>query len=160
PGGKETVTPMRTIDCEACLRFALFGERYSYSGWHMDILNGTYVTIVTGLKAWFIYTGPWTDKEKTEFSQKGMTWTPAPGTVKMIVLRPEDTLVMRPGFPVIHAVLTLDDSLAAGGMIWANTAIPKIMENLAYILPYAVTTNELIPRQLPEYLDALYAYVT
>ncbi|KAI4612116.1 uncharacterized protein J4E87_010306 [Alternaria ethzedia] len=114
-GGKETKT--RTIDCEACLQFVLYGERFSFSGWHLDVLNGTWLTTITGFRAWFIYTGPWTEKEQKELETSGAQWRPAAEHVEIILLRPGDTLIMRPSHPVVHCVLTLDDSIARGGII-------------------------------------------
>ncbi|KAF2105295.1 hypothetical protein BDV96DRAFT_655755 [Lophiotrema nucula] len=49
-------------------------------------------------------------------------------------------------YAVVHAVLTLDDSIAAGGMIWEAVSVSKIMENLAYIIPNETSTNEYTPR--------------
>lgn len=62
---------------------------------------------------------------------------------------------MRPGYPVVYAVLTLDDSLAAGGMLWASDSVSRIMVNMKYVVENTEVTNEDIPQQLPEYLDAL-----
>jgi hypothetical protein len=43
---------------------------------------------------------------------------PALGKIKGVVLRPGETLIMRPGYPVLHALLTIEDSFMLGGMIW------------------------------------------
>jgi hypothetical protein len=156
-GGKEAKT--RTIDCESCFRFVLYGERYSFSGWHMDVLNGTWLTIVTGFRAWFIYTGPWTKKEQDEFASAGAHWEPHADYVQLILLRPGDTLIMRPGYPVVHCVLTLDDSIARGGMIWSAADIEKIVSNIEFIISTPTVTNEHIPRQLLDYFDMLKEYL-
>jgi hypothetical protein len=156
-GGKEAKT--RTIDCESCFRFVLYGERYSFSGWHLDVLNGTWLTVATGFRAWFIYTGPWTGEEKHAFARAGAHWKPPSQHVEMILLHPGDTLIMRPGHPVVHCVLTLDDSIARGGMIWSAVDMEKIVSNIDFIISRPMTTNEHIPRQLPDYLDLLEKYL-
>ena len=51
----------REIDLQSCLTFGLFAQRGSFSGWHVDVLNGTYVSCIAGLKAWFIHQHPLTE---------------------------------------------------------------------------------------------------
>ncbi|KAK7177461.1 hypothetical protein PSPO01_16489 [Paraphaeosphaeria sporulosa] len=69
--GKLSVQPARLVDLEACLKFLLYGERGSFSGYHMDVLNGTWVQCKTGLKLWLVYCGPWDEFKKA--TQK-MVW--------------------------------------------------------------------------------------
>jgi hypothetical protein len=155
--GKEDYRPGRNIDLEACIRFVLFGERASLSLYHVDVLNGTWVQCLSGVKGWYVYQGPWTSKEQAEFRDYGTQWKPAAGTMKMILLEPGDTLIMRPGHLVIHAVLTLEDSLMAGGMMWPESAkeLEALFENLQYIALSPMVTNEHHSKQLPEILESL-----
>ncbi|KAF2688456.1 hypothetical protein K458DRAFT_293613, partial [Lentithecium fluviatile CBS 122367] len=87
-------------------------------------------------------------------------WKPAPTTVQGILLRPGDTLIMRPGYQVIHAVLTIEDSFMTGGMIWPESPIAQVMANMGYILQNNLSTNEDAPRQLPQVLNELETHVT
>ncbi|KAL5373476.1 hypothetical protein DPSP01_012665 [Paraphaeosphaeria sporulosa] len=62
---------------------------------------------------------------------------------------------MRPGYPVIHVVLTIEDSFMTGGMIWPKSSIAQVMTNMGYILQNSLSTNEDAPRQLPQVLNEL-----
>ncbi|KAF2741701.1 hypothetical protein M011DRAFT_413993 [Sporormia fimetaria CBS 119925] len=157
--GKESVRPAQLIDIEACLQFLLFGERGCFSSYHMDILNGTWVQCKTGLKLWLIYCGEWDETVQSSYGEQGLEWNPTPGSVQGILLRPGDTLIMRPGYPVIHAVLTIEDAFMTGGMIWSENSIGNIMANLEFILTNMDTTNEQAPRQLPQILERLELHV-
>ncbi|KAK7178207.1 hypothetical protein PSPO01_15741 [Paraphaeosphaeria sporulosa] len=97
--GKLSVQPARLVDLEACLKFLLYGERGSFSGYHMDVLNGTWVQCKTGLKLWRVCCGPWDEAVQKRYAEDGLDWKPAPATVQGILLRPGDTLIMRPGYP-------------------------------------------------------------
>jgi len=157
--GKESVRTAQLMDLEACLKFLLFGERGCFSSYHMDILNGTWVQCKTGLKLWLIYCGEWDETVKSSYGEHGLEWRPAPGSIQGILLRPGDTLIMRPGYPVIHAVLTIEDTFMTGGMIWSENRIGNIMANLEFILTNMDATNEQAPRQLPQILDRLDLHV-
>ena len=157
--GKLSVQPTQLVDLEACLKFLLYGERGSFSGYHMDVLNGTWVQCKTGLKLWLVYCGPWDEEAQKSYAKDGLSWKPAPTTVQGILLRPGDTLIMRPGYPVIHAVLTIEDSFMTGGMIWPEGSIVQVMANMGYILQNNLSTNEDAPRQLPQVLNELETHV-
>ncbi|CAO2653031.1 Nn.00g024420.m01.CDS01 [Neocucurbitaria sp. VM-36] len=156
--GKQHSVPNWLFDVTACLRFCLFGDRGALSLNHLDVLNGTWVTCLSGCKLWFVYDGPWNDEVKAKFVNEGTTWVPQ-GQMKLIVLQPGDTLIMRPGYPIVHSVLTLEDSIMVGGMIWSQDNITNIIENLQYIMhkDRASVTNEHVPKQLPEYIESLLA---
>jgi hypothetical protein len=158
--GKLSVQPAQLVDLEACLKFLLYGERGSFSGYHMDVLNGTWVQCQTGLKLWLVYCGPWDEAVQQSYAEDGLNWKPAPGTVQGILLRPGDTLIMRPGYPVIHAVLTIEDSFMTGGMIWPEGSVAQVMTNMGYILQNNLSTNEDAPRQLPQVLNELETHVS
>ncbi|KAK7178331.1 hypothetical protein PSPO01_15619 [Paraphaeosphaeria sporulosa] len=66
---------------------------------------------------------------------------------------------MRPGYPVIHAVLTIEDSFMTGGMIWPESSIAQVMTNIDYILQNNLSTNEDALRQLPQVLNELETHV-
>lgn len=157
--GKLSLEPARLVDLEACLKFLLYGERGSFSGYHMDVLNGTWVQCKTGLKLWLVYCGPWDETAQKSYAKHGLDWKPAPATVQGILLRPGDTLIMRPGYPVVHAVLTIEDSFMTGGMIWPESSLSQVMTNMGYILQNDLSTNEAAPRQLPQVLNELETHV-
>jgi hypothetical protein len=138
----------REIDLQSCLTFGLFAQRGSFSGWHVDVLNGTYVTCVAGLKAWFIHQHPLTEAEKVAFAQDGQRWRPHPSRVKLILLRPGDTLYMPAGEVVPHAPVTVTDCLMKGGMLWDTLRMRDILSNIAWITENNDVTNESIPAQL------------
>ncbi|KAK7178567.1 hypothetical protein PSPO01_15384 [Paraphaeosphaeria sporulosa] len=157
--GKLSVQPARLVDLETSLKFLLYGERGSVSGYHMDVLNGTWVQCKTGLKLWLVHCDPWDEAVQKAYAEDGLDWKPAPATVQGILLRPGDTLIMRPGYPVIHAVLTIEDSFMTGGMIWPESSIAQVMTNIGYILQNSLSTNEDAPRQLPQVLNELETHV-
>jgi hypothetical protein len=66
---------------------------------------------------------------------------------------------MRPRYPVVHYILTLDDSIARGGMIWSAADIEKIVSNIEFIISTPTVTNEHIPHQLLNYFDMLKEYL-
>ncbi|KAH7070843.1 hypothetical protein FB567DRAFT_554641 [Paraphoma chrysanthemicola] len=156
--GKEQSTPNWLVDATACLRFCLWGERGAVSLNHLDILNGTWVTCLSGVKLWFVYDGPWNEEIRMKFKNTGSTWVPL-GHTKVIVLRAGDTFIMRPGYPIVHSVLTLQDSIMVGGMIWSQPDLVHCMANIKYIMDkdHADVTNEHIPKQLPAYFNELLA---
>jgi len=138
----------REVDLQSCLTFGLFAQRGSFSGWHVDVLNGTYVSCMAGLKAWFIHQHPLTEAEKAAFAKKGHRWRPHPSRVKLILLRPGDTLYMPAGELVPHAPITVTDCLMRGGMLWDTLRIRDILSNIAWITENNDVTNESIPAQL------------
>jgi hypothetical protein len=135
------------------MHFCLFGDRLSISLSYLDVLNSTWVTCLSGFKLWFIYDGPWTEKEQADFQIHGQTWMLV-GYMKLVLLRPGDTFIMRPGHPIVYAVLTLDDSIMVGGMIWPEGGLRAVTNHITYIAENDETTNEHVPRQLLEYIDA------
>jgi hypothetical protein len=137
----------RAIDMQSCLTFGLYAQRGSFSGWHVDVLNGTYVTCLTGLKAWFIHL-PLTDKEKDDLAKDGPDWEPDLSRVRLILLRPGDTLYMPPGELVAHAPMTIVDCLMKGRMLWDMLRFRDILTNTSWITENNKASNESIPEQL------------
>jgi hypothetical protein len=152
---KTAVEDIQHVDLESCLKFVLYGERGVISGYHADVLNGTYVMVVSGYKLWFVPSRRLTELEETEFGSKGPNWQPPPDLFRAVVLRPGDTFVMRSGYLNPHFVLTGEDSLTIGGMEWVVDSLPSIMQQLKFIIPRYNATNEDVPRQLPDILNKL-----
>ena len=153
--GKAKTEPDHLVDLESCLRFALLAERRALILSHLDILNGTWVTCLTGIKFWFVYQGLLDERIQSCFAEDGPEWQPERGSFKGILLEPGDTLIMLPGRLIVHSVWTLDDCLMAGGMMWSIKSIGKIMNNLEYIMSNPRVTNEHIPRQFTAIIDTL-----
>jgi len=145
----------REIDLQSCLTFGLFAQRGSYSGWHVDVLNGTYVTCKAGLKAWFIHQHPLTEAEVAAFTEAGQYWQPDPSRVMLILLRPGDTLYIPAGELVPHAPITVTDCLMRGGMVWDTLRFHDILSNTLLVIENNDITNEPIPAQLVACWDEL-----
>jgi hypothetical protein len=143
------------IDLQSCLTFGLFAQRGSFSGWHVDVLNGTYVTCIAGIKVWPIVISPLSDAEKAAFAKEGMNWRPHPSRVRLILLRPGDTLYMPAGELVPHAPITITDCLMRGGMVWDTLRLPDILYNILYATENNDVTNESIPKQMVPALGEL-----
>jgi hypothetical protein len=76
------------------------------------------------------------------------------GHLKLVLLSQGDILVMRPGYPIAHAVVTLNNSIIVRGMLWPNSNLSQLTASLAYVLKNGKTTNEHVPKHLPEYIEA------
>jgi len=152
---RRSTSELQHVDLESCLAFLLLGERGAASGYHMDVLDGTWVQVVTGFKLWFVPTRRVTELEANKFGKEGDAWTPPVDLFRAVLLRPGDMLIMRPGYFVPHFVLTGKDSLAMGGMEWTRDSVPSVLEQLRFIIPQYNSTNEPVPRQLTQVLDTL-----
>ena len=138
----------RVIDMQSCLTFGLFALRGSFSGWHVDVLNGTYVYCQAGLKAWFIHQYPLTPAEKAAFAKDGPDWKPDPSRVRLILLRPGDALYMPAGELIAHAPITITDCLMKGRMLWDTLRFRDILSNIYWITVNNKATNEATPEEL------------
>lgn len=145
----------RHIDLESCMNFLLFGQAGTMSGWHRDILNGTVVNCLSGIKLWFWYVGPWNDEVEKDFDECGPLWEPPLEHIRTEILHPGDSLIMRPGEVNIHAVVTLKDAFMSGGMIWGKEMMVGVLKNISSMVNHPDTTNEQIPKQHPEIIAAL-----
>lgn len=135
----------REVDLFASTTFSLFGQRGSFTGFHVDNPDGTWVRNIWGLKVW-IFPANWTATEREVFEEEGDDWIPQ--AVKIIVLEPGDILVMPPGEIVPHAVLTLADSHMVGGMFLDTNRVLDMVEKVLWITKNPSVTNEAIPLQL------------
>lgn len=149
------ISELQQVDLESCLKFVLFGERGAASGYHMDVLNGTYVLAVSGFKLWFVPSRPLSEQETREFGEEGPGWNAPVDLFQAVLMRPGDMLIMRPGYLVPHFVLTGEDSLMMGGMEWTTDRVPSVLNQLRFIIPRYNSTNEPVPRQLTQVLNVL-----
>jgi len=149
-----SASAVRDTSIEGCLKFMIAGQRGVFSGPHLDILNGTYIKCLSGLKIWSLFPDL-SAEEEVQFEGDGDQWDFQPGRARLVVLKPGDTFFMPPGLRVVHAPLTLEDCIMSGGMVWDYRNIVETLENILYIARHPQTTNESLPTQLPEFLDAL-----
>lgn len=151
-GKKSTLTP---YDIGSSQSFEIFGFKGAFSGGHVDVLGGTWLRNLFGVKLWIVVPEHlMTADDWADFSMKGSDWNPR-GKGRAIVLRPGDVFFMPPGIRVIHAVLTLETSLMSGGMVWDEQSLIPTLENLLWVCKNPQATNEPMPFQLASALDWL-----
>ncbi|ETI26849.1 hypothetical protein G647_10295 [Cladophialophora carrionii CBS 160.54] len=137
----------RSIDLQECFSFVLLASRGSYSNVHVDVINGTWVSCLCGIKVWSFVPFP-TDAEKAAFQEQGAHWKPEPGRLKHVVLLAGEMLIMPAGSLTIHAPLTLEDCLMKGGMYMDAHRIIQFMDHLIWIARHPHVTNEPVQREL------------
>ncbi|KAK4074893.1 hypothetical protein Purlil1_12855 [Purpureocillium lilacinum] len=143
--GKRSRATAREVDLERSLIFSLFAQRGSFTGFHVDCPDGTWVCPEWGLKLWIFATS--TDEaDMVKFAEEGDEW--APSTIAAVVLEPGDVLIMPPAELVPHAVLTLEDSYMVGGMFMDAPRILDSIRKLSWIVTHPTVTNEPVPLQL------------
>jgi len=154
--GKKTQSAkaLRDTSINSCLRFMIAGQRGVFSGPHLDILNGTYVKCLSGLKVWSILNNL-SLEEEANLSEFGDQWEFSDGRARLIMLAPGDTILMPAGVKVVHAPLTLEDCVMVGGMVWDYRTILSTLKNILHLAQHPQETNEGIPTQLPEFLKML-----
>lgn len=144
-GGKRSRATAREVDLERSLIFSLFAQRGSFTGFHVDCPDGTWVCPEWGLKLWIFATS--TDEaDLVKFAEEGDEW--APSNIAAMVLEPGDVLIMPPAELVPHAVLTLEDSYMVGGMFMDAPRILDSIRKLSWIVTHPTVTNEPVPLQL------------
>lgn len=134
---------------EARPRFDLYATRGSFSGWHVDVYNSTWIRCVDGTKAWYMVPRP-SEHEPKDFAVHGLYWKPAIGRVPLIILEPGDLQLMPAGCLIPHALLTITPCLIDGGVYWDLLLLPEILKNVLWIAEHPDPTNESLPVQLPE----------
>ncbi|KAG8532378.1 uncharacterized protein KY384_002863 [Bacidia gigantensis] len=148
------------LDLSGNRTFTLFGETDAISMTHHDRHGLTnYLTVVTGLKAWFFWPNL-TAEEKAAFGARGREgeetggqyWVG--GSPQCVLLRPGWTIIMEPGLP--HFVITLKTSLCYGGTMWDRQNMPKTLECIRFEEECdMLTTNEDRARELRPALETL-----
>jgi hypothetical protein len=142
-------------DISASQSFEIFGFSGAFSGAHLDVLGGTWLRNLFGVKLWIVVPQHlMTTADWAEFSRDGPSWNPR-GKGRAVILQPGDVFFMPPGIRVIHAVLTLDTCLMTGGMVWDELTILPTLQGLLWVCQNQRATNEAIPYQLSSTLDEL-----
>lgn len=144
------------IDVAGCTSFNIFGLRGAFSGAHLDALGGTWVRSLDGIKLWMIV--PHQDLDDNAFKIRGDSWSPK-GLERLILLEPDDVLLMPPGVPVVQAVHSPQPAVMTGGMLWDDLSIIPLLNLLFRVAEHQNTTNEAIAYQLPDILTSLEALV-
>lgn len=134
------------IDLQECIRFFIFATRGQWSGFHVDVVNGTWVFCLAGIKVWSFIPNP-TDSEIKEFERYGDDWVPEPGRLKHLVIRPGEMLIMPSGSKIIHCPLTLEDCLMTGGFYIDSRQVLKVTEHVKWLSRHGNCTNEPIEQQ-------------
>lgn len=89
---------------------------------------------------------------------EGDSWLPN-SREKLIVLEPDDVLLMPPGLRQIHAVHSPVTCLMASGMLWDDACVLEMLESILWIGQHQQATNEAIAYELPEVIAALESLV-
>lgn len=152
--GKVKSAKLSKVDLISCNRFMIFATAGSVSGLHIDLLNGTWIACLSGLKLWPFLPNP-TPKEKKTFEEQGDEYIPEPGRMKCILLEMGDVLIMPPGEIIMHSPVTIEDCLMCGGQIWDETRIIDILTNMLWIMENPQISNEDTAEQLPAFLEML-----
>lgn len=153
----KTTSATRAVDIESCLGFNLLGLPGAFSRPHIDCLLGTWIRCLQGVKIWSI-ASDLDDEDWLRFAHEGCAWSPR-GKARIVVLEQDDVLLLPPGIRVVHAVFTPEPSLAEGGMLWDERNIPGILDGLWWVAQNQACTNEAVPYQLPEIIDALEQWI-
>ncbi|KAK4909465.1 hypothetical protein LTR49_021744 [Elasticomyces elasticus] len=148
------------FDVAGCLLFDLLGFPGAFSGAHLDSLVGTWLRTLFGSKFWMVVSPEsMTPQDWTNFARESHRWNPD-GKARAIYLEPNDVLLMPPGIPLVHAVLTLETCLQEGGMLWDERVILSTLKNLFWIGQLQQATNEAWPHQLLDIINELQALVS
>jgi hypothetical protein len=150
----------KTADITQCFRFNIFGCTGAFSAPHCDILSGTWVTCLFGLKLWmWVDPAEMDDADWTEYKTAGDDWVPTRVPIYGVVIRPGFTFVMPPGLLIIHAVHTLRESAMAGGMYWDEASLCASLQCCTVLLDHPDLSNEPMVLDLGASMDHLVSLV-
>ena len=157
--GKQSSSSPRPIDVASCSSFMLLAQRGSVSGWHVDILNATWVSCLDGLKLWPIVARV-TTAEWDTLREDGPLSRLAMDHVAMVPVSPGDVLYMPAGVLVPHAPITVEDTLMYGGMVLDSDRIVEQLAGINNIMSSPMSTNEALQVQWPAMLEELADYAS
>ncbi|EGP82046.1 uncharacterized protein MYCGRDRAFT_97921 [Zymoseptoria tritici IPO323] len=160
PGKEQTEGSRGGSDVDRCETFNILAEPTSTSFAHVDVLGGTYVRCLFGVKLWMIVPEKdMSEDDRASHGRKGDEWLPE-GKARLILLRKGDVLFMPPGLRQVHAVFTPETCLMEGGMLWDQRSILATLKSLLWVYNNPAATNEDLPRQLRVMLEALQKWMT
>ena len=99
-GQVDGVSKTRSCDCnrgtmDSCTHWVIYGQRCSFTKPHADILGGTWVRNLSGLKLWPLCFNL-TKEELDAFKEQGPDWKPSPEKVRSVLIREGEYLIMPP----------------------------------------------------------------
>lgn len=142
---KNQVRGGRPIDLFSSCAFTLCAERGTRSEWHCDVIPGTWVKNLHGIKCWPVVR--LTEDMMAELA-KNHDWAPPPDAVKFVTLFRGMTLVMGSGTLYYHAPFTAEPCVLSGGAFIDDRMLRTVLLNMAWIARNPHVTNEPIPLQL------------
>jgi hypothetical protein len=151
----------RTSEIKSCLRFNILGCEGAFSGPHCDILSGTWVQNIDGVKLWmWIHPRDMSEADWKAFAQHKHEWIPPPGKVRATLIHRGETFIMPAGLCIPHAVQTIETCAMVGGMFWDETCVPKSLDCLARLMEYQDTSNEPVPLEIGNMVDELLSFIS
>lgn len=133
--------------------FCLIAEAGAFSDWHLDIMNGTFVNVLMGHKAWFL---TFLDMDNPSHeAQVHDVLDPHPADVTCVPLTQGAMFMMASGHLCAHMVLGLEDSICNGTHYCYYPMLHQVLRNLRIIFRNQTITNELIPNAIADALDDL-----
>jgi hypothetical protein len=104
-------------DIKECLRFNIYGYEGAFLGAYYNVLSGTWVHPIFGIKRWYwIHPKDMTKRDWKDLSRDAHNWLLRRNIVRAITLRPGQTFVMPPSYLIVYAVQTIEPSAIVGGM--------------------------------------------
>lgn len=133
----------RAVDVESGQRFHLLSSAYTVSRFHRDCYNCTWIKCISGVKAWFLRSSRLHDAD-----------------VRLVILKPGDTLFMPAGTYMEHAVVTLvGPCIMVGGQRFDAKRIVSQLDQIRDLIEDPSLTNEDVPAlQLPQFIDETIEY--
>jgi hypothetical protein len=150
----------KTSDIKGCLRFNILGCEGAFSGPHCDILSGTWVQNIDGVKLWmWVHPRDMSSEDWKAFAQHKHEWIPPPGKVRATLIRRGETFIMPAGLCIPHAVQTIETCAMVGGMFWDEACILESLDCLARLMKNQDTTNEPVPLDIGSMVDELLSFI-
>lgn len=129
--------------------FVLIGEKSSCSGLHLDLLNGTWIRMLYGAKAWLVC--DFGAKENTAFFDSAKAGKPmSVGQMFCIPLVQGSDGFMLAGQLCAHAVVGTQNTICYGSHYMDAHVLPATIPNLVQIFKHPILANEQIPNSATE----------
>ena len=136
--------------------FTLVAEKLSCSGLHLDLLNGTWIRVLHGAKAWLICDLGCVENS-CYFDDLKETRPMSMGQMFCIPLVEGTNGDMRSGHLCGHAVIGLEDTICNGGHYIDGHMLPSVLKNWLKIFGNPAVTNEHIPNGATKALETIRA---
>ncbi|RDW76200.1 hypothetical protein BP5796_07021 [Coleophoma crateriformis] len=144
-----------TTDVAGRVNFNVLGTVGAFAGPQLNALSGTWVRNLDGVKLWMMVPESAMDAAEWEaFGKQGSNWVPRSGS-KLLVLEPDDVLLMPPGSKIVHAVHSLTDDVMEWGMLWDDLNVIATLQAILWIGKHQMATHEGLAHQLPRIINEL-----